>query len=309
MARVKGGLFTGMLDVNKRFPLDSRMLVSKREDLINPVVWKTNTLNTEATYNVMIVSVNSDGEYNGVYYLIDRKLITAENYSAYKAALIAGQDVSQYFSMWMKLGTLGDLAAVEKRLKELIGEVPDGKTLVDMLNEPRNIALRRDNDYNYKKIENTFIPINGEVCLVDVAGYGLRTKVGDGISTFAQLPYADETILQNIYSLIVKGYFYQGQFYTDTSHTELLEGVMGRIYIDAISSKLYTYNGINYETQTSSLPNATAEIAGAVKLYDQIGQNIDGTMTQRAITNELNEKFEMDVVEDEEMVVFDVDID
>lgn len=171
------------------------------------------------------------------------------------------------------------------------------------------IALRRDNDYNYKKIENTFIPANGEVCFVDVAGYGLRTKVGDGISTFAKLPYADETILQNINSLIVKGYFYKEKFYTDASHTELIEGVIGRIYIDAISSKLYTYNGIDYETQNGSLPNATAETAGAVKLYDQVGQNVDGTMTQRAITNELNEKFEMDVIEEDEMVVFDVDID
>lgn len=132
MARVKGGLFTGMLDVSKRFPLDSRMLVSKREDLINPTVWKTNTLNTEATYNVMIVSVNSDGEHNGVYYLIDRKSITAENYSAYKAALSAGKDVTQYFSMWMKLGTLDDLAAVEKKLKELIDNVkPTNLTPVD----------------------------------------------------------------------------------------------------------------------------------------------------------------------------------
>jgi hypothetical protein len=135
MARVKGGLFTATLDVNKRFPLDSRMLVSKREDLINPAIWKTNTLNTEATYNSMIVSVNSDGEHNGVYYLIDRKLITAENYSAYKIALNGGRDVNPYFSMWMKLGTLGDLATIEKNLKELIGEVPEGKTVVDMIAE------------------------------------------------------------------------------------------------------------------------------------------------------------------------------
>ena len=305
MARVKGGLFTGMLDVNKRFPLDSRMLVSKREDLINPKTWITNTLSTEATYNIMIVSVNSDGEHNGVYYLLDRKAITADNYSAYKSALAANQDTNAYFSMWTKLGTLDDLAGIENRLQELKEYVDEQVKSIDS----SVVVLRRDNDYNYKKIENTFIPANGEVCLVDVAGYGLRTKIGDGISTFAQLPYMDETILQNINSLIVKGYFYQGKFYTDASHTELIEGVIGRIYIDAISSKLYTYNGINYETQTGGLPNATAETAGVVKLYDQIGQNVDGTMTQRAITNELNEKFEMDVVEDEEMVVFDVDID
>lgn len=133
MARVKGGLFTTTLDVNKRFPLDSRMLVSKREDLINPTTWITNTLTTESTYNVMIVSVNSDGEHNGVYYLLDRKAITAENYSAYQTALEDGGEVGSYFSMWMKLGTLADLDAVEKKLKELIGEIPEGKTIVDMI--------------------------------------------------------------------------------------------------------------------------------------------------------------------------------
>ena len=120
MARVKGGLFTSTLDVSKRFPLDSRMLVTKREDLINPTIWLTNTLTTEATYNGMIVSVSSDG----VYYLTDRTAVTADNYSAYQTALAAGEDVESYFSMWKKLGTLDDLAAIEEELnaiKEQIG--------------------------------------------------------------------------------------------------------------------------------------------------------------------------------------------
>lgn len=124
MARVKGGLFTSTLDVSKRFPLDSRMLVTKREDLINPTIWITNTLTTEATYNGMIVSVNSDGAYNGVYYLTDRTAVTADNYAAYKTALAAGEDVEPYFSMWKKLGTTSDLVAIEGELnliKEQIG--------------------------------------------------------------------------------------------------------------------------------------------------------------------------------------------
>lgn len=130
MSRVKGGLFAGMLDVSKRFPLDSRMLVAKREDLINPTTWITNTLTTDATYNSMIVSVNSDGEHNGVYYLLDRKAITADNYSAYKTALGAGEDINPYFSMWMKLGTLADIETVEKNLKDLIGKIKPAVNLV-----------------------------------------------------------------------------------------------------------------------------------------------------------------------------------
>ena len=106
MARIKGGLFTTVLDVNKRFPLDSRMLVSKREELINPSIWVTNTLTTESTYNGMIVAVNSDDEYNGVYYLTNRTAITADNYSAYQTALSNGENVETYFSMWKKLSTV-----------------------------------------------------------------------------------------------------------------------------------------------------------------------------------------------------------
>ena len=108
MGRVKGGLFTTLLDVNKRFPLDSRMLVTKRADLINPKVWTTNTLTTESTYNGMIVAVNSDGEYNGVYYLTNRAAITADNYAAYQAALAAGENVEVYFQMWTKLSDADD---------------------------------------------------------------------------------------------------------------------------------------------------------------------------------------------------------
>lgn len=158
MSRVKGGLFTATLDVNKRFPLDSRMLVSKREDLINPKTWITNTLATDATYNVMIVSVNSDGEHNGVYYLLDRKAITADNYSAYQAALSDGLDVNPYFSMWMKLGTLSDLESIENRLKATIGEVPDGKTITDLI-------------MNIKPSMN-LVPINGTMIIASAEDGG-----------------------------------------------------------------------------------------------------------------------------------------
>lgn len=158
MSRVKGGLFTTVLDVNKRFPLDSRMLVSKREDLINPTIWITNTLTTEATYNGMIVAVNSDGVHNGVYYLTDRKAVTADNYEAYKVALTAGEDIDSYFAMWTKLGTLDDLDAVIAELdyvKSQIGIVPDGKTIIDMIAEVKPT-------FDLKPIDGTMLITNTE---------------------------------------------------------------------------------------------------------------------------------------------------
>lgn len=105
MARVKGGYLGGTYDIPNKQPLDSRMLVTKRADLINPSVWKTNgsTTGEYGHYNGMIVSVNSDGDNNGVYYLTNRNAITSENYSAYQSALNAGEDIESYFSMWKKL--------------------------------------------------------------------------------------------------------------------------------------------------------------------------------------------------------------
>ena len=45
-----------------------------------------------------------------------------------------------------------------------------------------------------------------------------------------------------------------------------------------------------------------------MKLYSTIGVNIDGTMTQKAITDELSEKFEMDVDMENETIIFAKDI-
>ena len=145
MARVKGGYLGGIYDIPKKQPLDSRMLVTKKVDLINPSTWKTGGSPTGefGHYNGMIVAVNSDGIYNGVYYLINRNAITEDNYAAYKAALAANESVDNYFSMWMKLGTLEDLAVFVKELsdiKELIGDIPEGKTVVDLIGESTSIS-------------------------------------------------------------------------------------------------------------------------------------------------------------------------
>jgi hypothetical protein len=56
------------------------------------------------------------------------------------------------------------------------------------------IRLRRDNDYNYKKIKDTFIPENGEICLVDTARDGLRAVCGDGKTTFGELPFINDIL-------------------------------------------------------------------------------------------------------------------
>lgn len=130
MARVKGGVFSSTLDVTKHLPLDARELVTKYEDLINPQVWQVNTLTTDSLYNGLRVSVNEEGEHFGVYVLLNRKLITNDNYQQYLAAKQAGKNIAEYFSMWSKILTENDAIVVrltraveshEETLQELCG--------------------------------------------------------------------------------------------------------------------------------------------------------------------------------------------
>ena len=155
--------------------------------------------------------------------------------------------------------------------------------------------LRRDNDYNYEKVKDTFIPAKGEVCLVDTARLGLCVKVGDGVSTYGSLEYVN-TIFQMVT-------FVEGKaFINDKEITP--NG--NKIYIDANNiNDLYYYNGVEFVLiGPGSLPTASAETAGIMKLYSTTGENVDGTMTQKAITDELNTKISASVNLEDETVVF-----
>ena len=136
MGRTKGALFTTSLDVNKRFPLDSRMLVQYRADLINPETWVTKTLTSEAMFNGMIVAVNRDGDNNGVYVLSDRTLVTQDNYNNYLAAVENNQETEPYFSMWYRLAKLDELSDLSARIKALEeGGVGTGDVTQEELDE------------------------------------------------------------------------------------------------------------------------------------------------------------------------------
>jgi hypothetical protein len=252
---------------------------------------------TLLAYNGMITAVwlnKDDTSKNGVYFLFDPLVTTT----------IKKPDVTNQ-SNWHRFAELSDLTALTEQLSYMNTELTGVKTRLATL-EDSQVLLRRDNEYNFKTKND--VPKDTEICIVDVAGQGVRIKIGDGTSTFTELPYVDDFVLKTVDNIIIKGYFYQEAFYADAEHTKPIEQARGRIYIDAVSSKLYTYNGTAYETYKVSLPNATAEIAGVVKLYDTIGQNTDGTMTQKAITDELDDKFEMQVDRDEETIIFARDL-
>ena len=161
------------------------------------------------------------------------------------------------------------------------------------------LRLRRDNDYNYAKIKDTFIPANGEICLVDTARSGLRAVCGDGVSTFGQLEYIGESFQQAYWDHITETFYYDKKLTQEITNKK--ENVL---YLDIDSSQLYYYTGFEFKIIEMNLPTASETVLGVLKLYDSTGNNIDGAMTQRAITEELDTKVELSLKEDEELVIF-----
>ena len=164
------------------------------------------------------------------------------------------------------------------------------------------IRLRRDNDYNFESIKNSFIPANGEVILVDTAHDGLRAKVGDGYSTYAELQYTDN----DLRNAALQGYYYDGVFYMDVNKANTFIGMVNKIYIDKNTSTIWYYDGAEYinATSTMAVTNASSVIPGIMKLYATTGQNTDGTMTQKSITDELDLRYKASVNTLDEELVF-----
>ena len=100
------------------------------------------------------------------------------------------------------------------------------------------IRLRRDNDYNYEKIKDTFVPANGEICLVDTARNGLRAVCGDGVTVFSKLNYLND--------FIQYGYYHEDNFYEDSAFLIEVDSYTTRLYIDLKTSQLYYFNGKAY---------------------------------------------------------------
>ena len=112
--------------------------------------------------------------------------------------------------------------------------------------------------------------------------------------------------------VIIEGYYLNGKFYTDSTYT--VETIKSKelLYCDISKvegvqvNKLYFYDGTQYvSVASSSVDPATPSQAGIAKLYNNEGQNIDGAINQKVVTDSIEEiTFAIDA-SDEECLVLD----
>ena len=165
------------------------------------------------------------------------------------------------------------------------------------------VRLWKDTDENFESIKDSLIPLDGEIIIVDTAEDGIRYKVGNGVKTFAELPYADQVLRDQVSGIVVQGYYYDGQFYTDNTHNIKIVPYAYKLYIDLASVNIYYYSDDDKSYHSLvNIPIATSTKAGIMKLYDTTGDNEDGTMTQKSITSEIAKKFAVTAGTDEDLI-------
>lgn len=89
---------------------------------------------------------------------------------------------------------------------------------------------------------------------------GVATLDGNGKVPSSQLPsYVDD---------VIEGYYYNGQFYTDSAHTQLITPEIGKIYVDLDTNKTYRWGGTTYVEISQSTIHKYVQI---MKIYDESG--------------------------------------
>lgn len=94
--------------------------------------------------------------------------------------------------------------------------------------------------------------------------------------------------------LVWLGYYYADVFWKEAAHLNRLPNRPDRIYADVPSQGLYVYS-FSTEGYVRLIPLASPTVSGISKLYSDLGDNADGSVTQQKVTEELGRKVEMDV--------------
>ena len=126
---------------------------------------------------------------------------------------------------------------------------------------------------------------------VDITKDGLvATKTTEQGSSTSRLATLDD--IGDAENDVIEGYYYNGAFYRDAEHTNLITGQVGKIYIDLTENIQYRFDNNEYIPLTSATPIATMTEAGSSYQWeDENGFHIwlaDPMDTEPIITENLD---------------------
>ena len=120
------------------------------------------------------------------------------------------------------------------------------------------VQSKRDTSTNWT--QNNPVLLDGEVIVVDTNSGDVRFKVGNGTSTYTQLPFQDENIYTELNSKLTTPSGNQGQFlgYISDNIVGALEAPSGAFSYSGILTSTWISSGQQYYQQFS-IPEITSD--------------------------------------------------
>lgn len=131
-----------------------------------------------------------------------------------------------------------------------------------------------------------------------------RIKIGDGVSNYASLPYLAGGSSDVDY-IVCPGYYDSELdiFWKETAKINPYPRMINKLYKDLGGGNLYYLGQDNHYATVFTIANPSTY--GLVKLYNELGDNTDGSLTQKLASQELNKKCEISKIDlDDESITF-----
>ena len=140
------------------------------------------------------------------------------------------------------------------------------------------VQMKRDTSANWTS--NNPVLLQGEIIIVDTDAGEVRFKVGNGTSTYTQLPYTDEAIISKMLSLsggtMTGSINMGGNVVTGLGAPVNATDAVRQQDLEVLSDEI---DGIIAGTSPITLPIATDVRVGGVKIGDNVDVAEDGTIS------------------------------
>lgn len=160
------------------------------------------------------------------------------------------------------------------------------------------IQLRHDTSGNWQLVENTEVLFQGEVGLV-INGTNVRMKIGNGISTWAELPYYDQQIISHIRrlpnditfeqdvevdgGLVVSGEIEDEDFNIDGIAKKAVQDIDGNAFTSTYQKILSKNTVIDYNTYWNTITDEGVYAVRSLYPFDDTNKNQPIGMSQNGI--------------------------
>lgn len=115
-----------------------------------------------------------------------------------------------------------------------------------------------------------------------------KLKLGNGKDDYVDLPYISGSDIGDL-GLVIVGWYKDNGFYQEESCINLYPRYTTKIYYDNFTTNIYYYSEDSLYHRLVQDCQVDSGLAGLVKLYNNLGQNEDGAVTQYLFTQKYQE--------------------